>query len=270
MITFYLFSFLFGLCIGSFLNALEYRLKNKKNFVTGRSMCPLCQKQLKWWHNIPLLSFTFLKGKCAFCKTKINWQYPLVELVTGFLFLGIFFIAQNFLEFGQLYFLIKLFWLWMITAVLVFIFVYDFKYMLILDSITLPAIFVSLAVQVFLIFSKNNGWSGFWFDYKMVLFSAIIGGGWFLVLYLISKGKWIGGGDIRLGFLMGALLPWTSLVGALAFSYVLGTFIVLPLVLSKKKGLKSEVPFGVFLVPSTFIFLFWGERVIDWYLGFLL
>jgi leader peptidase (prepilin peptidase)/N-methyltransferase len=265
MTLFYIFTFLCGLCVGSFLNALEYRLKHKKNFVTERSICPRCQKQLRWYHNVPVLSFVCLRGKCAFCQKKISWQYPIVELMTGVLFLLVAVLSQQFLVVSEVYFLTNLFWWWFLAGVLIFVFIYDLKYMLILDRIVVPAIVISLLVQVWLVYLSNVGWQGFWLDYKMILFSAIIGGGWFLLLYAISKGKWIGGGDIRLGFLMGIILPWSSLLGALCIAYMLGTIIMLPFVILQKKKMKSEVPFGIFLVPATLAFLFWGERIIDWY-----
>jgi prepilin signal peptidase PulO-like enzyme (type II secretory pathway) len=141
---------------------------------------------------------------------------------------------------------------------LIFIFIYDLKYYLILDIITLPACLIVFILNLFLGFNLVN-----------LLISGIIGGSFFLLQFLVSKGKWIGGGDIRLGLLIGVSLAWPMSIFAIFLAYILGSIIAIPLLISKKKKLKSEIPLGVFLSTATIITLFWGEQILSWYLNLL-
>jgi prepilin signal peptidase PulO-like enzyme (type II secretory pathway) len=183
--------FIFGLCIGSFINALVYRLYEEIPFGgKARSICPKCQKQLFWHDNIPLLSFLILRGRCRFCHEKISWQYPITEFVTGLLFVFSFQqtnILSNF-YFYPLY-------LWFVISALIIIFLFDLKYSLIPDKISLPAIFVVLFAKIIFLISNFS-----LFSFKFLLISAIIGGSWFALQYFLSKGRMVGGGDIRLEF----------------------------------------------------------------------
>ncbi len=249
--------FIFGLMIGSFLNVVILRLKNNEKFIRGRSHCPKCKHQLKWYENIPLLSFIFLKAKCKYCKQKISLQYPLVELATGLLFLLAFLNVSPPLFKGGLGGL-NIFYYFIILSFLIIIFVYDLKYYLILDKISIPAI-------IFVLLFKILNFPEFIIYY---LLSACVISGFFLLQFLISKGKWIGGGDIRLGFLMGLILGWPMGLVGLFLSYVLGLIISLPLLIFKKKKMKSEVPFGTFLVAGTIITMFYGKQILEWYLNF--
>ena len=239
--------FILGLIVGSFLNVVVLRLKNKENFIKGRSHCPHCSYKIKWHENIPVLSFIFLFGKCSKCKNKISWQYPLVELATGILFVVAYLNSASITL--LLYYFITL-------SFFIIIFLYDLKYYLILDKIILPAIIFVLIVTV----TFRAAWQAY-------LLSAIIGGVWFALQFFLSKGKWVGGGDIRLGILMGLILGWPGILVALGLSYVGGTVILLPFIILKKKTLKSKVPFGALLVPATVVVMFWGERIINWYLS---
>lgn len=151
-------------------------------------MCPSCKKQLVWYDNIPLFSFLFLKGKCRNCAQKISWQYPLVELTMGILFL----IPMLFVSFPDLKILISLLVQWLIIFDLAFIFLYDFKYQEILDLSIWPlAIFLFAFNYFFGIFGVAN-----------MLIAVAVGSGFFLLQYLISRGRWLGGGDVILGVLM--------------------------------------------------------------------
>jgi prepilin signal peptidase PulO-like enzyme (type II secretory pathway) len=266
MILIYIFTFIFGLCIGSFINALVYRLNENLPIGKARSICPKCKKQLRWFDNIPLLSFIFLRGKCHFCHEKISWQYPLVELATGILFLAfpILLFPNNILLFGSFTFCLYYFYCLAITAVLVLVFVYDLKYSIIPDVVMLPAIAVALIAEILLLVSNFS-----LANLSTLLFSAIIGGGWFALQYFLSKGRWCGGGDIRLGILMGLILPWPHILTALALAYVLGALVSLPLLIFKKKKMKSEIPFGIFLVPATLVVIFWGNQIVHWYFNLL-
>ncbi len=249
----FVFVFLLGLIIGSFLNCLIWRLHTGES-LGDRSYCPKCLKQINWYDNIPLVSFLILKGKCRFCGQVISWQYPLVEFFTGVLFLLSFYLyfteSPNYLLIARN---------WFILSVLIVVFVYDLKWRLILDKVMIPSIIMVLVLNLFL--------DLFWWD---IIFSAIIGGAFFLLQFLISQGRWIGGGDIRLGFFMGASLASVSgIVLAIFVSYLLGSVIGVGLIVLGKKKWGSEVPLGVFLAIGTVISLFWGPEIVQWYLSYL-
>lgn len=255
------FIFLFGTIIGSFLNCLIWRL-HKNQGLGGRSYCPKCRKQIAWYDNIPVLSFLLLRGKCRNCKKSISWQYPVVEVVTGVLFVISFFLNFEFiiLNFESIFnykFLIFNLKDWFIISVMVIIFVYDLKWYLILDIITLPAVIIIFILNLFI----GINWPG-------MIFAGLIGGGFFLLQFVLSKGKWIGGGDIRLGLLMGLIfgnLP--LLLVALLLAYFLGSIVGVGLILAGKKKWGSKIPLGVFLSLTTVITLFWGTNILNWYLN---
>ena len=230
--------FLFGLAVGSFLNCLIYRLEHNQSFLRGRSYCPHCQHQLDLWDLIPVLSFLFLLGKCRYCQQKISWQYPLVEIFTGLIFLLIFNFQLSIINF-------------IIAPFLIIIFVYDLKHYIIPDKIIYPAIVIAA------IFNFTN-----WL-------SALGVAAFFLAMVLLSRGKWMGVGDVKLAFLMGLILGFPSILVALFLAFITGAIIGIGLIISGKKSLKSEVPFGPFLISGTFIAMFWGQQIINWYLSFL-
>jgi prepilin signal peptidase PulO-like enzyme (type II secretory pathway) len=254
-ILLYFYIFIFGLIIGSFLNCLIWRL-HKKESLWGRSYCPKCKKQIAWYDNLPVLSFIFLKGKCRHCGKKISWQYPLVELVTGILFLIAY--LRNPISLMKLDFYITLLRDWFLIAVMIVIFVYDLRWYLILDVVTLPAILALFVLNLLLGFSWQN-----------LLISGIIGGSFFFFQFAVSKGKWIGGGDIRLGALMGFALGWPNIIVALFIAYMIGSVVGIYLILTKKKQWQSQVPLGIFLTTATLVTLFWGNQFLSWYLATL-
>jgi prepilin signal peptidase PulO-like enzyme (type II secretory pathway) len=249
--------FILGLIMGSFLNVVVLRLKTNEKFVKGRSHCDKCDHILKWYENIPLLSYVFLFGKCSKCKQNISFQNPLVELATGILF---FITYLNI--FNGLNILFLIFYL-IIVSFLIIIFIYDLKYYLILDKVSIPAIVIVFLFQLLFLILGYQSFNNFLF----VILSGVIGGGWFALQFFLSKGKWVGGGDIRLGFLMGLVLGWPGILVALGLAYVGGTIILLPFVLVKKKKMKSQIPFGTFLVPATIAVMFWQVQIIEYYLS---
>jgi len=264
-LIFYIFIFLLGLCIGSFLNCAIYRLETKKT-LQGRSFCPKCKKQLLWQDLIPVFSFLFLGGKCRRCKKKISWQYPIVEIVTATLFVLIFW-SLGFgwdLGFG-IWDFIKLCFMFYFASVLIVIFVYDFKHYEIPDKVLIPAIAISFIYCAL-------------FDFGGILnhlLAVLIGSGFFLSIFLISKGKWMGFGDVKLAVLMGLLLGVPNILLALFLAFLFGAIIgVILMVLpfsktGEKKSLKSEIPFGPFLITGTFFAILWGPKIINWYLNLL-
>jgi leader peptidase (prepilin peptidase) / N-methyltransferase len=255
------FVFIFGLCIGSFLNCFIYRLEEEKT-MQGRSFCPNCKHVLSFLDLFPVFSFLFLGGKCRYCHKKISLQYPLSELVTGILFLLIFYFAPILAGApgrmtGWIWGL-NLVFLFYITSALIIIFIYDLKHYLIPDKILFPAIAVSLIYN--LIYYQNilNG-----------LLAVVVGSGFFLFIFLISRGRAMGFGDVKLAILMGFLLGFPNILVALFLAFFFGAIIGLILMIYKGKSLKSEIPFGPFLIAGTFIALLCGNQIIQWYLNFL-
>lgn len=239
--------FLFGLIVGSFLNCIIYRLETGKSFLRGRSFCPHCKHKLGLLDLFPVFSFIALGGQCRWCKKRISFQYPLVELATGLAFFLIFIFA---LQPQILYFLI--------TPFLIVIFVYDLKHYLIPDKIIYPGIVIALAFTIFNLSSALN--------YLLAGLGAAV---FFFSVVLLSRGKWMGVGDIKLALLMGLILGFPSILVALFLAFFTGAIIGIGLIACRRKSLKSEVPFGPFLVGGTFLAMFFGEAIIDWYFNLL-
>ncbi len=242
------FVFILGLCIGSFLNCVIYRLEKNKS-LGGRSFCPHCKHNLDWKDLFPLFSFMFLQGKCRYCKAKISFQYPVVEFATGLIFLLIFI---NFYQ--NIFYLIFLFY---IASSLIIIFIYDLKHYLIPDKILFPTIIIACIYQII-------------FNFSLVLnyiFAILIASGFFFSIWYFSRGKWMGFGDVKLAILMGILLGVAKVLTALFLAFFFGAIISLALMGFYGKKLTSQVPFGPFLIAGTFIALFWGQQIINWYLN---
>jgi prepilin signal peptidase PulO-like enzyme (type II secretory pathway) len=242
-------SCILGLIIGSFLNCAAWRLYEGES-MNGRSHCRSCQKLIYWYDNIPILSFLLLRGHCRHCASPISWQYPLVEAITALLFM-------------LAYWLNPFDWLllarnWFLLAVFVLIFVMDARWYVIVDKVTLPAAITVLGANLWL----GIGWSG-------LLISATIGTGFFLIQYLVSRGRWIGGGDIRLGLLLGVGLGWPNILAAIFIAYGFGAVFGIAALLSGKKKWGSMVPLGTFLSVAGAITLLYGEKIVHWYLNFV-
>ncbi len=264
----YLFFFIFGLVVGSFLNCVIWRLDSKKTFLSGRSACTKCKHKLSFGDLIPILSFIILRGKCRHCKEKISWQYPLVELAAGILFVltihSLQFTTYNFKEIFAVGY-----WLFVVSSLLI-IFVYDFKHYIIPDKVLFPAIFITVLYRLLEVLQRAN-WNfsdlGLKALHLMInyLFSGLGAAAFFLIIFLLSKGRWIGFGDVKLGILLGLFLGWPKVLTAMFIAYLIGGIISTGLIVFKKMGLKNEVPFAPFLIAGTFFALFWGDILFNWY-----
>ena len=242
---------LLGLCVGSFLNVAIFRVHEGESIVKGRSKCQKCEEPIDARDLIPVLSYLLLKGRCRRCKSVISWQYPAVEAATALLFIATYLIigptdlavlAVN----------------WTLISFLIIIFVYDLKHMYILDKFTIPAmIFILLA----------NLATGA-VPAVTMLTGGLVLGGFFLLQFWVSKGKWVGGGDIRLGALMGFALGLAHGLLALFIAYLIGDIVGIYLLAIKKATRQTPVPFGTFLVIGTLISLFFAQPILTWYLGF--
>ncbi|MFH1193537.1 MAG: prepilin peptidase [bacterium] len=248
--------FFFGAAIGSFIAASVYRLANRKPIARGRSECVFCRYQLSFYELVPLLSFIFLRGRCRQCKKPISRGDFFVELAAGILFVlpVVFYNGDLF----DLRFLLSLLRDWIFLGSLLFLFLYDLKYRQLPDIVGLPAAIALFVLNFFLGFGI----------YDLIL-GVAIGGGFFLLQYLVSRGKWVGDGDIRLGALLGAGLGFPGIIPALFIAYIIGGFVSAYLLLKKKTTLQSQIAFGTFLALGGAVALFWGAKIINWYLGLI-
>ena len=258
---FLIFIFILGLIIGSFLNVVICRLETKESIFFARSKCPQCGAVLKWHDLIPVISFLIQKGKCQYCKKKISWQYPIIEIATGLLFVSVILSQQT----KNLYLLdplltLKMTFYFLIICFLIIIFVYDLRHYIIPDKIVYPAIIIALLFNLFNYKLQITN-----YELLKVLLSAFIPAVFFLSLILISKGKWMGLGDVKLAFLMGLILGWPGILIALLLSFFSGAIIGLCLILFGKKELKSQIPFGPFLSGLTILVMLFGSKLFYWF-----
>lgn len=253
---------IYALVFASFLNCLIWRLKSGES-LWGRSLCPQCRKKISWYDNIPLLSFIFLKGQCRHCQKKISWQYPLVEFIFAFLLTFIFFDLAKGLEINELLsfnFLILFFRDFLFLFILTIIFVYDYLWQ------SVPMIIIWPGIILMIVFSYLSGSS-----LLSIILASSLTALFFLVQFLITKGRGLGEGDIWLGAFMGARLIHFDLIFLFIFSaYIIGSIISSILLIRGKKKIKSKIPLGPFLVLGALVSLFFGEQIITWYLSLLI
>lgn len=244
--------FFIGACVGSFLNVVLLRTHAHESFCHGRSKCTNCKSAIRVFDLVPMLSYLFLRGKCRSCKSKIDVQYPCVEFATGVLFFLTFLHAD-----GSILLLLRDLG---VICFLVLIFVYDLRYFIIPDKFVIPGIlFVFLANLLFQIISVSS-----------MLVAALVLGGFFLLQFLISRGAWVGGGDVRMAVFMGTLLGIQNGLMALFLAYTVGAMVGVCLIAFKKVDRKTAIPFGTFLSVATVAALFYGPELVKWYTTLLL
>lgn len=241
--------FVGGLVLGSFFNALIYRIGHNMSVARGRSKCPYCGHVLGFFDLIPVISYLLLRGRCRYCKKHIGWHYPVIELTTASIALGLY--AHYGLSDTLLLALVAI-------VFLIPLFIIDARYYIVPDSISIPAIFCVVLVQ--------------WWRAEPVsslLLGAAVAGGFFLAQYVVSHGRWIGEGDIRLGVLMGVCLGFPLTIVALALAYISGAFVGIGLLVAKKKTMSSPLPFGTMLTAATLVTMVYGDMLLRVYLGFI-
>lgn len=266
-----------GLSLGSFVNAYVWRVymqtqkkhskkkarEGKYSLTRGRSMCPHCEHTLAAKDLVPVLSWLQLGGKCRYCKKSIGWQYPAVELLTGLLFVVSYLAWPSTFDAEQWVYLV--FWL-AIVVNLVALAVYDLKWMLLPNRMLWPlaGIAVGYVTTMAIWQQRSDPLTG-------ALWGALIGGGLFYVLFQVSDGKWIGGGDVKLGAVLGIIVggPMNGIL-LLFLASLLGTIVSLPLLMSGRAKRTSKLPFGPFLITAAFIVGLYGQRIIDWYNSIIL
>lgn len=263
----------FGLCAGSFVSALVWRVRQQEtgsrkqelSILKGRSICPHCTHVLAWYDLIPLFSWLSLRGRCRYCGQAVSWQYPLTELAAvAILTVSYGYWPGGVFGVGDWVLLIT----WMITSVgLLALLIYDLKWMLLPNRILYPALTVAACGRLVYILSFEPDKTHALLEWAL---SVLIASGLFLLVYTASSGKWIGFGDVRLGLILGTVLadPLKCLLMIFVASAI-GTIIVLPALLSGRRKLTSRLPFGPFLIIATLLVLVFGQEAIDWYTGLL-
>ena len=248
--------FIFGLCIGSFMNVCIYRIPLSKSIVTPRSMCPGCNSLISAYDNIPVISYILLKGKCRNCGIPISLRYPLVEIISGLTALAVFMRFGISAE-GLIYFAF-------ISALVVMTFI-DIDHRIIPDTISLPGIPIGFLLASLVLPLMN---------YKMSLAGILTGGGSLLavawIYNLITKKEGLGGGDIKLLAMIGAFTGWKGVLFTIFVASAAGTLAGIAVMIKTQKGMmKLAVPFGPFLSIGAILYIFFGTDIISWYFRLL-
>ncbi len=238
---------LLGAVAGSFANVAIHRLPRHESVITPRSRCPHCGALIRARDNIPLLSFLWLRGRCRDCGGRISWRYPLVEASTAALFLALWW------RFG---FSAEALAAAIFAVIMVVVIFVDLDHQIIPNALTYPGLAVGLVLALI-------GGPGEVF----IRLAAAVGAGLiFLLIAVLSRGG-MGGGDVKLAAVMGAFLGWPLIAAAMFLSFTLGGIVGVALLLARRRGRKDPVPFGPFLAAGGLAALFWGNALIQWYLG---
>lgn len=234
-----------GLVVGSFLNVVVARLPHRRSLWGPRSACPACGAAIAWHDNIPVLSFVALRGRCRACEAPIAWRYPLIEALTA----GTFALAHLVLGLSP-----ALVPALLLLAALIAITFIDLEHQLIPDAITLPGVVTGLVANV------ATG-AVPWLD--SVIGAIVAGGGFFAII--VASGGGMGGGDMKLGAMLGSFLGWQLTIVALFLAVVAGGGGALAVLSTGKKGRKDPVPFGPFIASGGAAALLWGRSLMAWY-----
>lgn len=298
MIVVPVIGFITGTILGSLVKALADRSLSNRSF-WGRSYCPHCKKLLKWYDLLPIISYLILGGKCRYCGDMIGMDYLLVEVVIGILIGFLFWqSSQNFSAIGGpasgwqfSIFLLDLIFKTFFITILAVLFLTDLKKMFIPDRIVLPAIVISIifiifitVIKVIFLYSSLNQTqigqlllpphSDYFQRHALIsaepfigsIISAILIAGFFMILIIVTSGKGMGGGDVKLGAFIGLGLSSPNSFVALMLAFLTGALISLILIIFGKKHFGQHIAFGPFLVLGALVTLFFGNQILDWYL----
>ena len=244
--------FVLGLIVGSFSNVCIYRIPRNESVIYPASHCPKCRTKIKPVDNIPLLSYILLKGRCRNCGSKISIQYPVVEFLTGLIYLIIYLIYG--LSIQSLVYII-------LSSALIIIAFIDLQEQIIPDIISLPGIVVGLILSFIVPY----------ISFINSVLGALVGGGIILIIAwvgsIIFKKEAMGGGDVKLAAMIGAFLGWRYTIISLFLGFFLGALIGIILIMTKIKKREDAIPFGPFIALGSIITLLWGEKILSWYIG---
>jgi len=241
----YVVAFVLGSIAASFANVCIHRLPLRQSIVYPASRCTSCQHPLRPWHNLPLVSFIVLRGRCAFCRERIAWRYPLVESLGSLLYL---------IGYHQLGLSVHAFaYALLVTALLIVSFI-DLAHMIIPDTVTLPGILIGLAI----------GFLPSTIGFANAFAGACLGGGIFLLIMLLYPAG-MGGGDVKLIAMIGAFVGWQAVLVTIILSAFCGAVSGSTLILLGLRGRRDPVPFGPFLAVGGIAATLWGEALLAWY-----
>jgi leader peptidase (prepilin peptidase) / N-methyltransferase len=245
------FVFGFGMVVGSFLNVCIHRLPLRESVIWPASRCPHCRSKLKAIDNIPVVSYLLLQGRCRSCRERISIQYPIVELLTGVMFLAAFLLFEPPLRYVRILF----------ACAMIVLFVIDLEHRILPDVITLPGIVLGIVFSFFL----PPGWVD-------AVIGLLIGGGslWLLgEMYFRVRGEeGMGFGDVKMLAMIGAFLGWKLMLLTLVFASFLGSFIGLGMIALRRGDMKYALPFGTFLAISALVASAVGDGIVGWYASF--
>jgi len=245
-----IFLILFGLIVGSFLNVVIYRFPLKMSIVKPRSFCPNCKERIKYFDNLPVFSFFMLLGKCRYCKTRISWQYPAVEILTA---LGFLFAYKKFGDSPHYTTSVIVF-----ICILIVLALIDLKHMILPDELTIGG------AILFLLFSFVNPKISVFDAFASAFGAALLFAGIYFFYIKVRKIEGIGFGDVKMMLLLGGFLGLKKLAVAVLLASVSGLLVGLFFIIFKKKSLKFALPFGTFLALGSFISVFWGDQILKY------
>lgn len=255
-------AFIFGAVIGSFLNVCIYRIPRDESIIRPASRCTSCGKPVRFYDNIPLVSYILLMGKCRYCKTKLSFRYPMIEFLNAVLYV---IVLEKFYA-GPPWVLLVYF---VFVSSLVVIFFIDLDYQIIPNSITLPGI--PLAVVLGSTILPDPFFRYELLGLKASIVGLVAGGGFFYLVAILGKAilkkEAMGGGDIKMMAMVGGLLGWKGVILTTFMGSLLGSITGVLLILLKGREWGSRIPFGPYLALGALISLFWGQDIFRWYLG---
>jgi leader peptidase (prepilin peptidase)/N-methyltransferase len=241
-----------GVCVGSFLNVCIYRLPRGQSLASPPSRCPHCERPLRWYHNIPIVSWVALRGRCAHCQAPISIQYPVIELVTALVWLLIVWMTPvGWLLASRL----------VLATALIGLFMIDLEHQLLPNVITLPGIVAGLAFSVVAPPGPADA-----------LLGALLGGGVLYAIaaayYLLRKEEGMGMGDVKMLAMVGAFLGWRAVLLTLVLSSFAGAVIGVVMMGLQKGSMRYALPFGTFLAVGALLAMLLGDQFMAWYVGF--
>ncbi|MBP9669990.1 prepilin peptidase [Candidatus Woesebacteria bacterium] len=258
---YFIFTFLLGASVGSFVNVLIDRTIMGENWVSGRSHCDHCHKTLAWYDMIPVVSFLIYGGRSRCCKKILSYRYPIVELLVGLLF--VWWLAMGFWFFQLVSAPLSLIQpsFWLITGVLLAILALaDLYYGVVLMPIVWIGVILTAIYRAVLWYYAAHQL----IDIQISILVSIVLFGFFGVLYKITKGRGMGDGDMYLAGYIGLLLGWPRAMIAMLFSFVIGAVVGTFLIVTKIRSRKDSLPFVPFMVVSVLIALIWGNQIFNW------
>ncbi len=238
-----------GLAIGSFLNVCIYRIPRNQSIAFPPSSCPSCGSEIKWYELFPVFSYIFLKGKCSTCKAPISWRYPLVEAITGVLFVwtyNIFGISFDTLTLSIL------------ASLMLVVALTDIDHRIIPNKIVIFGLIVGVILDIV----------RFGLNIKFILIGIAVGFGFMFLVFVLSRGQ-MGMGDVKLAAVMGVFLGWQGTLVALFLAFALGSVYGIILMVFFGKSRKAKIPFGPFMALATVIAYVWATDIVVWYLNTL-